>query len=281
MTISLFEKKADYVECKLCPHRCQLRSGDAGKCSVRKCDGNTISLSNYGELVSIAVNPIHKKPFQKYLPGTKVLSVSGWGCNLQCLFCENHKISQVKKYNNSKIFTPESIVEMAHTKNCESVCMTFNEPTISFEYLIDLAEACHNRGLKFLLKTNAYVNEEPWREICAVTDAMGVDFKGCDIQYREMTGAKEFVIEDRIRESYNSGVHLEISIPLYPSFLEDMRAFFKCSQFLGSLDKNIPCHLLKINPAYKISGTHPIDKTSIDLARDILSFYMSDVHVVI
>lgn len=279
MDIPLFKKSAGYVECKLCPHRCCLIEGERGKCSVRYCDGDTIYLSNYGELASIAVNSIHKKPFQAYLTGTKTLSIGGVGCSLNCLFCENHKISQVEENLHCKSFSINDITKVAKEKHCESVCMTFNEPTISFEYLMDLSDACHKSGLKFLLKTNAYVNKEPWRAICAVTDAMNIDWKGCDIQYRDITGATEFVIMDRIREAYGKGVHLEISIPLYYSFLEDRRIFFQCAQFLGSLNRDIPCHLLKVNPSYEFSNHVPIDSAAIDLAKDIISFHMNNVFI--
>ena len=277
MDMPLFEKKTGYVECKLCPHRCRLKEGEVGKCFVRKCDGDSIFLSNYGELTSISIDPIEKKPFHYFLPKTKTVSIGGIGCNLRCLFCENHEISQVEYHPLCKIFAPEKIVEIAEEKNYPSVCMTFNEPIISFEYLIDLAEACHKRDIKFILKTNAYVNEEPWRAICEVVDAMNIDWKGCDIQYSKITGAKEFVIMDRIREAYEAGVHLEISIPLYYSFLEDMRIFFQCAQFLGSLDRNIPCHLLKVNPAYRFSDHVAIDDTSYKLARDIIQVHMLNV----
>jgi len=279
MTISLFDKKTGYIECKLCPHRCMLRAGESGKCSIRKCDGDTIFLSNYGELVSIAVNPIEKKPFRCFLPKTDTLSVGGVGCSLRCAFCEQSGISQAGEHPNSKYFSIDYLIDVAKGKNCESICMTFNEPTISFEYLIDLANACHDSDLKFLLKTNAYVNKEPWGAICEVTDAMNIDFKGCDVQYLKITGAKEFVIKDRIKEAYDSGVCIEISIPIYYSFLEDTRIFFQCSQFLGSLDRDIPCHLLKVNPAYDFANHGPTEQKVLDLARDIISFHMNNVFI--
>lgn len=277
MTISLFSKKNDYVECKLCPHRCHLRDGDTGKCSVRKCDGDAIFLSNYGELVSIAVNPIHKKPFRLFLPDTKTLSVGGVGCSLDCKFCENYKISQPKINHHPETFTAWEITEMAYRHQCESVCMTFNEPTISFEYLMDLAEACHDNDLKFILKTNAYVNKEPWSEICRVTDAMNIDWKGYDSQYRCLTGASDFVIMDRIKEAHEAGVHLEISVPLYCSYEEDIRKFSECGRFLASLDKNIPCHLSRVTPAYLLSDVIPIDDESVKLSKDIFSSHMNNV----
>ncbi len=277
MTISLFSKKDSYVECKLCPHRCQLKAGESGKCSVRLCDGDTIFLSNYGELVSVAVNPIEKKPFRKYLPSTKTLSIGGVGCSLNCKFCEQNRISQSRSHKDLKYFSAESIVSIAIEKHCKSVCMTFNEPTISFEYLIDLADACHKTDLKFILKTNAYVNQEPWAEICRVTDAVNVDFKGCEAQYKEITGAEDFVIMDRIKEAYEAGVHLEISIPLYDFVSEDIEYL---SQFLSSLDKDIPCHLLKVNPSYQFLERPPTDPAILEQAKEIMLLYINNIFMV-
>ena len=274
MAISLSCKKDGYVECRLCPNRCQLKEDEIGKCSVRVCDGDTIFLSNWGELASIAVNPIVKKPFQNYLTGTKTLSIGGVGCSLSCQFCENHTISQCEKNISYKKFSVHQLVDIAKEKHCKSVCMTFNEPTISFEYLMDLAEACHENDLKFILKTNAYVNKEPWAEICRVTDAMNIDWKGGRDKYHSIMGSKEFVITDRIEEAYKSNVHLEISIPLYNSLLEDLREF---SQFLGGLDKNIPCHLLKVNPAYNFSNHQPTTDEVVAAAKEVMSSCISNI----
>ena len=274
---NLSEKKDDHVECKLCPHRCHLQKGDTGKCSVRKCDGDTIYLSTYGELVSVAVNPIEKKPFRKYLNGTKTLSIGGIGCSLDCYFCQNYKISQSKGVNHPKFFSTEYLISVANEKDCQSICMTFNEPTISFEYLIDLAEACHNNDLKFILKTNAYVNQEPWKAICGVVDAINIDIKSMvSVNFKKITRCDFFMLEDRIKEAYEIGVHLEVSIPLcYDNALcEEVK---NIGIFLSSLDVNIPCHLLKIVPSYR-NGDFVSDSKSIDKAEDILSVYMNHIY---
>lgn len=279
MTISLFEKKTGYVECKLCPHRCRLQAGESGKCSVRKCDGDTIFLSNYGELVSIAVNPIHKKPFQAYLTDTKTLSIGGVGCSLDCFFCQNYKISQSESTDHPKFFPTEYLTSVAKEKECQSICMTFNEPTISFEYLIDLANACHKTDLKFILKTNAYVNEEPWMEICEVVDAINIDIKSMvSANFKKITRCDFFMLGDRIREAYKMGVHLEVSIPLCHDDMlcEEVK---NIGIFLSSLDSNIPCHLLKIVPSYR-DRKFISDSKSIDMAENILSEYMNYIYIV-
>ena len=275
--ILLSEKKDNYVECRLCPNRCQLKENEIGKCSVRKSDGDTIFLMNYGELVSVAVNPIEKKPFRKYLPGTKTLSIGGWGCSLDCIFCQNYKISQSEGSDHPKFFPTEYLISVAKEKKCQSICMTFNEPTISFEYLIDLAKACHKSDLRFILKTNAYVNKEPWNAICEVVNAINIDIKSMvSANFKKITRCDFFMLGDRIKEAYEMGVHLEVSIPLYcdDALCEEVK---NMGIFLSSLDVNIPCHLLKIVPSYR-NRDFISDSKSIDKAEVILSGYMNYIY---
>lgn len=279
MSISLYSQKDNCLECTLCPNRCVLRVGKVGKCLVRKNDGHKIYLINYGEVVSLAITPIERKPFRHFLCGTKTLSIGGHGCNLNCDFCENNKISHPTQQIKSKKFSPIELVQIAIDKDCPSICMTFNEPIISYEFLMDIADSCHERGLKFLLKTNAYVNQEPWSEICKVVDAMNIDWKGSESQYKAITSAMDYVVRDRIKEAYEASVHLEISIPLYHSFLEDNRIFFQCSQFLGDLDTDIPCHLLRVHPSYKCMSDEPMGEASFRLAETIIRFYMKNVFI--
>ena len=152
--------------------------------------------------------------------------------------------------------------------------MTFNEPTIAYEYLMDVANACHESSLKFIIKTNAYVNKEPWSEICKLTDAMNIDWKGCESRYKDVTGAEDFVILDRIKEAYKAGVHLEISIPLYDFVLEDIKYL---SKLLSSLDKDMPCHLLKVNPSYQFSERPPTDPSISKQAKEIMLLHMNNI----
>ena len=267
------------TQCKLCPRFCELREGQVGFCYVRRCVDGEIILDNYGGLTHIAIEPIEKKPITYFLRGTKTLSIGSWGCNLSCKFCENFKYSQSYNKKEIKYFTPEKVIEIAKEKHCQSVCMTYNEPTLYYEYLLDIANKCHESGLKFILKTNAYINKEPWREICNVTDAMNIDCKGSSVQYKEITGANAYVIRERIEEANRAGVHIEISIPLYHGFLDDVRVFYECSCFLGSVNRGMPCHLLKVFPANKHEEFKSTSDLILSTAKHILSFHMDNVDI--
>ena len=272
--LKLSEKLEDKgILCNLCPNYCILENvGQKGRCLVRESNGEEIFLNNYGQISSMAIEPIEKKPITEFLKGSKTLSIGFEGCPLSCNFCENYKISQ-QQLNNNKYYSISEIIILAKKYNCESICMTYNEPTISYEFLIDLANETHNNDLYFVLKTNGYINKEPWGEICEITDAMNIDLKGSDEKYLNIIGAKEPVVRDRIKEAYNYEAHIEISIPL---FYEDIEYEINdIGKFLSKLDKNIPCHLLKIYSSYK----HNKNTTNKEIkeAENILREYMNNV----
>jgi pyruvate formate lyase activating enzyme len=276
--IKLSEQLNDKRRCLLCPNFCVLSKGQRGMCLARRFDPEKgdIVLDTYGIISAMAVEPIEKKPITHFIPGTKTLSLGSFGCSLNCDFCENSKISQ-SKWKSRKKYSPNKIVDLAKKYDCKSICMTYNEPSISFEFLIDLANAAHDASLKFVLNTNGYVNSEPWIEICRVTDAMNIDYKGTEEQYKKIAKAKKSVFEERIREAYDSSVHVEVSIPIYDSFCDDIRSLFVLGYFLSTISENIPCHLLTVYPAYRYINKPVTSKLNLSLSRNILSFYMNYV----
>ena len=278
--IELYKQVNEGIQCLVCPHFCVLTENQTGKCKVRKNKNNKIELINYGLISAMAVDPIKKKPFKHFLQDSKTFCISlSSHCNLSCLWCENHKLSQSNNLEG-KYFSPENIVKDALEKHCKSVSMSYNEPTISYEYLIDLANECHNNGLFFILKTNAFINKEPWYHICQVANAMNIDWKGSKKAFTSITGCNQYVLEDRIYEAYDEGTHIEISIPLYYSddiFDEEIE---NVGKFLSSVDDSIPCHLLRISSSYKYSD-FIFNESNLDRAKNILSKYMNNIYFVI
>ena len=275
--MKLSRKIKNEVQCLLCPSYCLLSKGQRGKCLARISNGEEIILDSYGEITSMAVELIEKKPITHFLEkGSKVLSLGSYGCSFlgKCLWCENHKISQFK-LKNFKKYSLKEIIHFAKEYTCWGICMTYNEPTISYEFLMDLAEEAHNNSLFFFLKTNGYVNKEPWKEICGITNAMNIDLKGSNEKYSKVLGAEGGIVKSRIKEAYNYGAHIEISIPLH---YDDIKYEINdIGSYLKSIDNNIPCHLLKIYSSYKYSKT----TTDIDIkkAENILKKYMSNISI--
>jgi pyruvate formate lyase activating enzyme len=279
--IKLYKQVDEAIKCILCPHFCVLKDGEVGKCHARQnIDGKSEPIS-VGATSSLAVEPIEKKPFKHFLPGTKTLTWGGWGCNLSCKFCENSKISQKVPFKDAVFKSTVGLVSIAIEKGCSSISMSYNEPTLSYEFLMDLALRCQVEGLDFILKTNAFVNKEPWKEICQLTDAMNIDLKaGTAESFKAVSGCDQYITKDRIKEAYDAGVHIEISLPLYYSddILEE--EIEKMGEFLSSVDKNIPCHLLSIQPSFEYSN-FIFNSANMGIAENILKKYMNNIYIVI
>jgi len=268
------------ARCLLCPRYCELRNNQTGICNGRINTDGEIVPSNFGVVSAVAVEPIEKKPFKRYLPGTKTLSVGGFGCNLECKYCENENISQVGAGPNSKHFTPQQLIEVAIEKHCESICLTYNEPTIAFEYLIRIGELCHEDGLELIIKTNAYINEEPWEEVCKVVDAMNIDYKGFGNYFEDATQCRYKDYSQKIWTAINNDVHVELSIPIMPGYSnDDHRYFWPLEIGLAEVNKNVPCHLLKINPAHLMIDSPTTSDEDIALAKEHLKYIFDEKYI--
>lgn len=265
------------VTCLLCPHYCRLSTNMVGRCLARQ-ESRGIIVPSYPDLLSsIAVEPIEKKPFKHWMAGTKTLSIGGYGCPLDCKFCENHSISQVDSVDSGIKKTSSQIIKMAEEHDCQSICMTYSEPTINFEYLMRLGTSCLVDDVPFLLKTNAYINSDPWEAICRLSPALNIDWKGSSFISAAITSTIGIVVENRIKEAIEHGLHIEISVPLYYSSQQVYQQMAYLGEFLSELSPNIPCHLLKITPAYKYLDFIP-SNDDIEKAYDILSSYMDYVY---
>lgn len=194
--------------------------------------------------------------------------------------CENHKISQVGPPYDVEVISPENLVAMAIKKNCESITLSYNEPTLFYEVLIELAVKCMINDLAFAIKTNAFVNREPWKEICTVTNAMNIDWKGDEDVFKDVTRVNSFVLKDRIEEAYDMGVHIEISLPLYYLDHDFEEQIHRAGEFLSSIDKSIPCHLLRISSSYHYDD-FIFHYSQLGRARDVLSQYMTHIYTVV
>ncbi|MCH7685057.1 MAG: AmmeMemoRadiSam system radical SAM enzyme, partial [Gemmatimonadetes bacterium] len=168
----------DRIQCDLCPRECRLRDGQRGLCFVRACESGEIVLTSYGRSSGFCVDPIEKKPLNHFLPGTPVLSFGTAGCNLACKFCQNWDISKSREIDTlADAASPEALAQAAQRLGCSSVAFTYNDPVIFHEYAIDVAQACHDVGIKAVAVTAGYVCDEPRREFYRYMDAANVDLK--------------------------------------------------------------------------------------------------------
>lgn len=206
------------IQCDLCPRFCKLNEGQQGLCFVRARQDDQIVLTTYGRSSGFCVDPIEKKPLNHFLPGTPVLSFGTAGCNLSCRFCQNWDISKSREVDTlADSASPEVIARAAYELGCPSVAFTYNDPVIFHEYAIDVAQACHERGIKTVAVTAGYVCDEPRREFYRYMDAANVDLKAFTERfYHQITvGHLQPVFDTLLYLKHETRVWFEITTDHY------------------------------------------------------------------
>lgn len=262
--------KDNFVQCRLCSHFCMIKTGKKGKCGVRvNKDGKLYSLV-YGKPVSLAVDPIEKKPLYHFLQKTKTYSIATQGCNFSCLFCQNFEISQEKDIMTSDTVTPEEIVESAIEKGCKSISYTYTEPTVFMEYALDIMRIASRKGLKNIWVTNGFMSKECFDMISEFLDAANVDLKSfSDEFYDKVCGAKIQPVLDTIKRIHKAGIHLEITTLIIEGKNDSVPELKNIAKFISGIDKNIPWHISRAFPMYKMQNINPTPLTTLTLAKKI------------
>ena len=243
------------VECLLCPVGCKLADQQTGICFGRQHVNGKLYAINYGEVVSMALDPIEKKPLYHFYPGSQILSVGPNGCNLRCENCQNWQISQ--EHQPTRTVSPEQLVRAAQDADSIGIAYTYSEPLIWFEYIYDAAVLSRELGLKTVLVTNGYVNEEPFRELAPLIDAMNIDVKSLDSQfYRDIRKGSLTDVLRTVEIASSSGILVEIT-NLVITGLNDSDADLQALvDWLARLDRKIPLHFSRYFPQHKMD--HPM-----------------------
>ncbi len=278
---SLFKKTGDKIECLLCPHNCKLKTGSVGICGVRKNEGEKIELLTYGVISGYALDPVEKKPLYHFYPGTNILSIGSYGCNMRCDFCQNYSISQKTLAGFSSGTEIKKIIRDAQSSpNNIGIAFTYNEPVIWFEFISDVAQEAREKGLKTVMVTNGFVNSDPLKEIISFTDAFNVDLKAFNSSfYKRLTGADLEPVKESLKQIAGSGKHLEITTLVIPGQNDDSKEMeSECEWIAGELGKSVPFHLSRYFPMYKRHDPTTNPETLINLAA-IASKYLDYVYV--
>ncbi|HBE40904.1 MAG TPA: AmmeMemoRadiSam system radical SAM enzyme [Bacteroidales bacterium] len=278
---TLFKQAGDKIQCILCPHNCLIANGKTGICGVRKNSAGSIELLTYGVISGYALDPIEKKPLYHFYPGTNILSIGSYGCNMRCDYCQNYNISQRTAAGFTSKSEPETIIESAlNALNNIGIAFTYNEPVIWFEFIRDTAIKARKRGLRTVMVSNGFVNKEPLEEIISFTDAFNIDLKAFNNDfYRHLTGAELEPVKDSLRMIANSGKHLEITTLIIPgqNDTEDEMAM-ETEWIARELGKDVPFHLSRYFPMYKREDPSTPGATLLRLA-EIASTYLRYVYV--
>ncbi|MCB0963598.1 MAG: AmmeMemoRadiSam system radical SAM enzyme [Acidimicrobiales bacterium] len=260
------------VQCDVCPRACKLRDGQRGVCFVRGRQGDGIVLHTYGRSSGFCVDPIEKKPLNHVLPGSSVFSFGTAGCNLACRFCQNWDISKSKEIDTlADAASPEQIAQAALDAGCRSVAFTYNDPTIFLEYAADVADACHDVGLRTVAVTAGYIEPEPRADLYAHLDAANVDLKGFDEDfYRHTCGAELGAVLDTLEYLAETDIWFELTTLLIPGRNDgDAELDAMTSWVVEHLGPDVPMHFTAFHPDYKMTDVPATPPETLRRARRI------------
>ncbi|SFR05063.1 pyruvate formate lyase activating enzyme [Desulfoscipio geothermicus DSM 3669] len=243
------------ANCKVCPRLCNIAPGKRGFCRVRENDGGVLYATNYGECSSYAVDPIEKKPLYHFYPGSLIFSLGTVGCNLRCGFCQNWQIAHADP--QTTYLSPDRTVKLTLRQKergypCIGLAYTYSEPFMWYEYVYDTAKLAREAGLKNVLVTNGYVNEEPLRELLPYIDAMNIDVKAFTDRFYRSTCAGRLEPVLRTVETAHGHCHIEITTLLVTGLNDGREEIGSLVDWLAGVDPDIPLHFSRYFPNYEM-----------------------------
>lgn len=254
-------------KCDICFRGCLLEEGKTGVCKVRTLqDGVNVSKS-YGKISSAALDPIEKKPLARFHPGSMILSVGSYGCNLACPFCQNHEISQNDLFSQCETVTPRQLVDQAAALKAYGnigIAFTYNEPMINYEFVADTFRLAKEAGLKTVLVTAGAVSDKVLDALLPLTDALNIDLKAFTEEgYRHLSGDLKMVMHTIERAAKTS--HVEITTLVVPGRNDSIEEMEEEAKWLASIDPELTLHITRYFPRYKEKSS----PTSIDQMKEL------------
>ncbi len=274
MEALLYDKLSDLtVRCNVCNFRCVIKNHKRGICGVRENTEGVLHTLNYNKAIAVSIDPIEKKPIYDFLPKTSTYSFATSGCNMHCLWCQNHDISQSPKPNN-RVFgyeiTPLQHVKTAIQKNCPSISYTYSEPTIFLEYALETMKIAKDNGLKNIWVSNGYMSKETLELILPYLDAANIDYKGADSVYKKYCGGSNLPVLENMKTMIESGIHLEVTTLLVPGINTELKDIGDiASDLVKFLGTDFVWHITRFFPNYKMLDKNPTEKSILMDAREI------------
>ena len=268
--------------CDVCPHHCRLGEGQTGRCGARKNVRGELLCDNYGKVTSLMLDPIEKKPLRRFHPGSRILSIGSYGCNLSCPFCQNHEISMPNSGREPGygVASPEEIKDFALKYVSEGnigVAFTYNEPLIGYEFVRDTAKLVHEAGLKNVVVTNGCVELRILEEILPYIDAMNIDLKGFTEGYYKMVGGDLETVKGFIEKAV-LGCHVELTTLIVPGENDSEEDMDREARWIASLSGDIPLHITRFFPRYKMKDKMPTEPESIYRLKEIAERHLKYVY---
>lgn len=261
-------------------HRCRLKEGQTGRCRTRKNENGKSVSQNYGHITSLALDPIEKKPLARFCPGSKVLSVGSFGCNLDCPFCQNDSISTASIGDvDTRYMQPDELAALAaelKPRGNIGVAFTYNEPMVGYEYVRDTAMEIKKRGMKNVVVTNGSVTAAALNEVLPYIDAYNIDLKGFTEEYYKKLGGDLNTVLDFIRIAAAHS-HVELTTLVVPDENDTPNEMQKLSAWIASVDRTIPLHITRFFPHRKMIDKKPTDILIMRALRDIAAVNLDTV----
>ena len=263
------------VRCALCAHQCKIAMGKRGICQVRENHDGKLDSLVYGKLIARHVDPIEKKPLFHLLPNSLTYSIATVGCNFKCRFCQNADIAQMPSDHQGAIVgdpvTPATVVVDAKAKACDSIAYTYTEPTVFFEFALDVAHQAHAAGLRNIFVTNGYMSAEALDMILPILDAANVDLKAfSDDFYHKVCGARLTPVKETLKRMKAGGILVEVTTLLIPGLNDSSEELHAIARFLAEeLGPETPWHISRFRPAYRMTDRTDTPVKTLHAARDI------------
>lgn len=280
MKACYFHKNDDKsVTCDLCFRHCNIPNGKSGFCRVRNNLGGELVSSWLGRFCAVAVDPIEKKPLYHWNPGSYIYSLGSVGCNMNCAFCQNHRISWPPEPDKiyCREFSGYGLVREIKSHGLNSIAFTYNEPTLQCEFICSVSDLMHENGIDIALVTNGMMSELAARDLARVTGAANIDIKAFDPQSYGKLGGNFETVKANIITFINSGVHVELTSLIVPGINDDPESFALMIDWVAGVSRDIPLHVTRYFPA----RDYHMPPTDIDLIyslRDIAKSKLSHVH---
>lgn len=257
------------IKCNLCPLNCELKENEKGLCKARMNIGGKLYNLVYG-FITMKIDHIEKQGFKHFLPGSRVQTFATYNCNLDCVFCPVADKSQVDPENiTGKLYSPDQAVMFGVASGSKTICFGDGEPLVSFEWVKETAKLAKARGLRVVVKTNGYFNEEAIREIMEYVDGFMIEMKGAtDDEYiKNCSQGGSDVVKNTIKLLHEAGKHVEVSLILHKELGNDAASVGAIANWLATeVSKDIPFHLARLLPAYKTMHLQPTSQELLEEA---------------
>ena len=245
------------IKCKLCPRECAVGDKERGYCGVRENRGGTYYSLVHSRVAAAHVDPIEKKPLFHYLPGTNAFSLGTAGCNVNCKFCQNWDISQSRPEEvPAQYAPPQRVAELAKQYDCPTIAYTYSEPVVFAEYVMDAADAGHAAGVRSIVVSNGYMQEESLKAAYGKMDAVKIDLKSFSESYysKVVTGQLKPVL-DSLVTLRKLGKWTEIVYLVLPTLNDSDQEFRGLAQWIkANLGPDVPLHFTQFHPEYLLKN---------------------------